>query len=132
MAERAGLTARHLLPDARALHGGLPYVAGITLGVFVYAIDGLSGCHINPAVTVGLLAARRLPIAAGVVHIVARVIGALIARLVAPLIREMPEEFAAAGGWAEFFGFGFLIVTVLAVSDGYAPKGEAASPSAAR
>lgn len=35
----------------------------------------------------------------------------------------MLEELAEAGGWAEFFGFGFLIVTVLAVSDGYAPKG---------
>lgn len=105
-----------------ALFGGMPYVAGLTLGVFVYAIGGLSGCHINPAVTVGLVFARRLSLAAGVVYVVAQIVGAMLARLFAPLIGDMPDEFSAGGGWAEFFGFGFLILTVLAVSHGYAPK----------
>ena len=104
-----------------ALLGGYPYVAGITLGIFVYAIGGISGCHINPAVTVGLLAARRLSLAAAGVYVLAQVVGAILARLFAPLVGEMPEEFAAAGGWAEFFGFGFLMLTVIAVTRGYAP-----------
>jgi aquaporin Z len=105
-----------------ALLGGLPYVAGITLGVFVYAIGGLSGCNINPAVTVGMVAARRLSLASGVVYLVAQITGALLARGFAPLIGEMPDEFHAGGGWAEFFGFAVLILTVIAVTDGYTPK----------
>src|SRR3712207_5420499 len=62
-----------------------PYAVGLTLLVFVYAIGGLSGCHINPAVTIGLVASRRFPLLEGIIYIVLQIVGALLARFVAGL-----------------------------------------------
>ncbi len=43
-----------------ALISGSPFVVGLTLAAFVYAIGDISGCNINPAVTVALVTIRRL------------------------------------------------------------------------
>ena len=59
------------------------YAVGLTLLVFVYAIGGISGAHLNPAVTVGLVASRRFPLVEGLLYVVAQVAGAWLARLVA-------------------------------------------------
>ncbi|OGX90977.1 hypothetical protein BEN49_05715 [Hymenobacter coccineus] len=59
------------------------YAVGLTLLVLVYAIGGLSGCHINPAVTVGLVASRRFPLVEGLLYVGAQIAGALLARFVA-------------------------------------------------
>jgi aquaporin Z len=60
-----------------------PYAVGLTLLVFVYAIGSISGCHINPAVTIGLMASKRFPVIEGIIYIVAQIAGALLARLIA-------------------------------------------------
>ncbi len=104
-----------------ALISGTPYAVGLTLVVFVYAFGNISGCNINPAVTVGLMAARRLPLATGIVYIVAQVIGALLARALAPSVAQLPS-YAAATFVGEFLGFGFLMLAVIADSDNYVPK----------
>src|SRR4028119_548508 len=51
------------------------YAVGLTLLVLVYTIGGLSGCHINPAVTVGLVASRRFPLLEGLIYIVLQIVG---------------------------------------------------------
>jgi aquaporin Z len=73
-----------------ALHGGLGGAGSIAAGVvatalafglvlvaLVYAIGPISGCHVNPAVTLGFIAAGRMKLAEGVAYIVAQVIGAI-------------------------------------------------------
>lgn len=60
-----------------------PLVAGLTLLVLVYAIGSISGAHVNPAVTVGLLSAGKIEPTAAIGYIIAQCIGAL---LVAPFI----------------------------------------------
>lgn len=105
-----------------ALLSGSPFAVGLTLAAFVYAIGDISGCHVNPAVTVGLLVRRKLPILWGVAYILAQLIGAILARLVAALINPVPASYASGNMFAEFFGVAFLILTVMAVSDNYVPK----------
>jgi aquaporin Z len=55
---------------------------GLTVMAMIYAIGPISGCHINPAVTVGLLAAGRLEPAQAVAYIVAQLLGGIVGALV--------------------------------------------------
>jgi aquaporin Z len=96
-----------------------PYAVGLTLLVFVYAIGGLSGCHINPAVTVGLVASRRFPLIEGIIFIALQVVGALLARFVAGLgwVGKLADDYQAGSPGAEFLGFGILMLTVAATTE---------------
>ena len=105
-----------------ALIAGTPYAVALTLAAFVYAIGSISGCNINPGVTVGLVAGRRLPVVAGILYLIAQVAGALLARVVAVLTVGALPAYHAGGPWAEGFGFAFLMLTVVAVSDKYVPR----------
>ena len=99
-----------------------PFAVGLALVVLVYAIGTTSGCHINPAVTIGLVAGRRFPLGPGVLYISAQIIGALLARLFAGLVGDLQPAYQAAGVFAEFFGFALLILTVAAVDANEVPK----------
>lgn len=55
---------------------------GLVLLALVYALGAISGCHINPAVTLGFLVARRIPLAEAVWYWVAQVVGAIVGALV--------------------------------------------------
>ncbi len=94
---------------------------GLTLAAFVYALGDISGCNLNPAVTLGLVVTRRLPPAVGLLYLVAQLAGAALARLLAPLIAPLPP-YAAASPAGEVVGVGFLVLTVLAVSTKFVPK----------
>ncbi|MEJ7678677.1 MAG: aquaporin [Segetibacter sp.] len=101
-----------------------PYAVGLTLLVFVYTIGSLSGCHINPAVTVGLVASKRFPLIEGIFYIVAQVAGALLARFIAGfgLVGKLAEDYKAGSTGAEFIGFGILILTVAATTENKVSK----------
>ncbi|MGA2392245.1 MAG: aquaporin [Candidatus Lustribacter sp.] len=58
---------------------GVALAFGLTLLTMVYAIGPISGCHINPAVTIGLWAARRFPAREIVPYWIAQIIGGLVA-----------------------------------------------------
>ena len=94
------------------------YAVSLTLLVFVYIIGGLSGSHLNPAVTVGLVASRRFPLGKGVAFIAAQMLGALVARLVAGHgLGTLPGNYSAGTVGAEFLGFGILMLAVVATTD---------------
>lgn len=101
-----------------------PYAVGLTLLVFVYAMGGLSGCHINPAVTAGLVASRRFPLGAGAMYVVAQIVGALMARGVAGtgLIGALAPDYRSGNALAEFVGFGILMLTVAAATENKVTK----------
>jgi len=103
-----------------ALLAPTPYTAlavGLTLAAFVYALGDISGCNVNPAVTLALVVTRRLPPVVGVLYPAAQLAGAALARLLAPL-----PPYAAAPPAGEVLGVGFLVLTVLAVSTKFVPK----------
>ena len=105
-----------------ALLSGSPFATALTLTALVYAIGNTSGCHVNPAVTLGLVAARRLAVGIGVFYVLAQLAGAVFAGLVANRVGQPPTEYHAGSAFAELIGFGFLMVIVAAVSDKHVPK----------
>ena len=58
---------------------GVAFAFGLSLLAMAYAIGPISGCHINPAVTLGILIARKIGVKDAVLYMVAQVIGAIIA-----------------------------------------------------
>ena len=129
---------------------GVALAFGLTLLTMAYAIGPISGCHINPAVTIGLFVSRK--IAAGDVlgYIVAQIVGGILAASVLLLIvKGLPGGYdpSIAGFAANGYGdhspgkFGvtsafvtevvltfFLVFTVLGATDVKAPVGFAGLP----
>ncbi len=64
----------------------IPVIAGLTVGVFVYTIGAISGCHLNPAVTLGLLSLRKIEPTVASKYIVGQTIGAVLALITAIVI----------------------------------------------
>ena len=104
-----------------ALLAGTPYAVALILAALVYGLGPISGAQLNPAVTIGLLVARRQPVVKGVLYLVAQVAGALLAAKVAPSIGDL-GRYSAGRPVGEFVGAGLLVLTVVAVSDKWVPK----------
>jgi MIP family channel proteins len=68
-------------PDATYGIFGVAVAHGLVLAVMVTALMGISGGHLNPAVTIGLVVTRRTRPVDGAVYIVAQLVGAVLAAL---------------------------------------------------
>jgi len=79
---------------------GVSLAFGLTVLTMAYAIGHISGCHLNPAVTVGLWVGKRIPGRDVVPYIVAQVAGGLLAGLVLWVIASGHPEFSVSGGFA--------------------------------
>jgi aquaporin Z len=79
---------------------GVSLAFGLTLLTMAYAIGHISGCHINPAVTVGLFAGGRFPGDQVLPYIVAQVIGAIVAAALLYVIVRGAPGFDLAKGFA--------------------------------
>jgi aquaporin Z len=81
---------------------GVAFAFGLALLAMAYAIGPVSGCHINPAVTLGLLVSRRISLPEAARYWAAQVLGAIIAAALLLVIAK-----ARAGGYdAGVEGFG--------------------------
>src|SRR5213080_4701434 len=81
------------------LHG-VALAFGLTVLTMAYAIGHVSGCHLNPAVTVGLAAGGRFPANQIAPYVIAQVIGAVVGAGVLYLIASGHPGFDLAGGFA--------------------------------
>src|SRR5215469_9774287 len=79
---------------------GVALAFGLTLLTMAYAIGHISGCHINPAVTVGLFFGGKHPGSEVVPYIIAQVIGAIVASTVLYVIASGAEGFSLSAGFA--------------------------------
>jgi aquaporin Z len=79
---------------------GVALAFGLTVLTMAYAIGHISGCHLNPAVTVGLAVARRFPAAEVAVYIVAQVLGAVVGAAVLYVIASGKPGFTLSDGFA--------------------------------
>jgi aquaporin Z len=122
---------------------GVAFAFGLTLLTMAYTIGHISGCHINPAVSVGLCVGGVLPPKDLVPYIVVQVLGAIAASCVLYLIAsgkagfDLAAGFAAngygehsPGGYSLFAGFLsevvmtlFFVLVILGSIDPRAPQG---------
>lgn len=58
---------------------GIALATGLILSVMFYAVGYISGCHVNPAITITAVALRKLEVDDGVAYLVAQVLGATLA-----------------------------------------------------
>jgi len=75
----AGVVASQSMPSGGSGMLGIALAHGLVLAVLVTAMAGISGGHLNPAVTLGLVVARRTTIADAGAYIVAQLLGAVLA-----------------------------------------------------
>lgn len=122
---------------------GVSLAFGLTVLTMAYAIGHVSGCHLNPAVSLGLYAGGRFPAKDLIPYIIAQVLGAIVGAGILYVIASGHPGFDLAGGFAsngygehspggytlvaslvtEFvMTFGFLFV-ILGSTHGNAPKG---------
>jgi aquaporin Z len=123
---------------------GVALAFGLTVLTMAYAIGHISGCHLNPAVSVGLWAGGRFPASKLLPYIVAQVLGAIAAGGVLYLIASGKAGFdVAASGFASN-GYGehspggftlqaalicevvlsaFFLIVILGATDARAPAG---------
>ncbi len=79
---------------------GVALAFGLTVLTMAYAIGHISGCHLNPAVSVGLAVGKRFPASELPAYIVAQVLGAIAAAGVLFVIATGKAGFSVAGGFA--------------------------------
>ena len=84
---------------------GVALAFGLTVLTMAYAIGHISGCHLNPAVSIGLWAGGRFPANQLGPYIIAQVAGALVAGGVLYVIASGKADFSLTGGFASN-GFG--------------------------
>jgi aquaporin Z len=79
---------------------GVALAFGLTLLTMAFTIGSISGCHINPAVTIGLWAGKRFPAAEVLPYIIAQVIGGILAASVLYVIASGAAGFDVSNGFA--------------------------------
>ena len=122
---------------------GVSLAFGLTVLTMAYAIGHISGCHLNPAVSIGLCAGRRFPASELLPYIIAQVLGGIAGAGALYLIASGKSGFSLADGFASngygehspggyslmaalltevILTFIFLMI-ILGSTDGRAPKG---------
>jgi aquaporin Z len=122
---------------------GVSLAFGLTVLTMAYAIGHVSGCHLNPAVSIGLWAGKRFPATELLPYVVAQVIGGIVGAGVLLVIASGRSGFDLGGGLAAngygehspqqysmlaglvteiVLTFMFLII-ILGATDGRAPTG---------
>jgi len=122
---------------------GVAFAFGLTVLTMAFAIGHISGCHLNPAVSVGLWAGGRFPAKDLIPYIVVQLIGAIVAAGVLYIIASGKAGFDLASGFAAN-GYGahspggysltaglvteivmtlFFVLVILGATDKRAPQG---------
>ena len=124
---------------------GVSFAFGLSLMAMVYAIGPISGCHINPAVTLGIILSKKMDAKHAPGYMLAQVLGAIVgAAVLMAIVQGAPGGYDAASAGFAANGYGeyspgrysmlaaliteivltfILVYTVLAATDIRAPVG---------
>lgn len=104
-------------PDLGIGFLGVALAFGLTVLTMAYAIGHVSGCHLNPAVSVGLLVGKRFPASELVPYVIAQVLGGIAGAAVLYFIASGQDGFQAGGfasnGFGEHSPGGYSMVAAL-------------------
>ncbi|MCG9731943.1 aquaporin Z [Shewanella sp. Isolate13] len=122
---------------------GVAFAFGLTVLTMAFAIGHISGCHLNPAVSIGLWAGGRFPASELLPYIIAQVAGGIAGAGILYLIASGQDGFSLSAGFASN-GYGehspggysltaaliceivmtlFFLLIILGATDSRAPKG---------
>lgn len=97
-----------------------PMAAALALGMFVYLMGGISGAHLNPAVTLGMLSVNKIKTHDAMMYIVCQLVGAVlamsIARAMSGLVPTVDYATALSSGVAEAAGAFILAFGVMSAT----------------
>lgn len=79
---------------------GVALAFGLTLLTMAYAIGHISGCHLNPAVSIGLVTGKRFPVSDLLPYVIAQVAGGICGAGVLYVIARGKDGFDLSGGFA--------------------------------
>jgi aquaporin Z len=121
---------------------GVALAFGLTVLTMAFAIGHISGCHLNPAVSIGLVVGKRFPASELLAYIIAQVVGAIVASGVLFFIASGKPDFVVGGFASNGYGAHspggyslaacflaevvltcFFLLVILGSTDERAPKG---------
>ncbi len=131
------------VPNVGIGYAGVALAFGLTVLTMAYAIGHISGCHLNPAVSLGLVAGKRFPASELLPYVLAQVVGGIAAAGVLYVIAsgiagfDVHAGFASNGfaehspqGYSMLAGFvaevvltAFFLMVIMGATDNRAPKG---------
>src|SRR5215471_20047112 len=79
---------------------GVALAFGLTVLTMAFAIGHISGCHLNPAVSAGLVVGKRFPASEFLPYVIAQVLGAIAAAGILYVIASGQASFDVNGGFA--------------------------------
>ena len=94
------------IPDLGIAYAGVALAFGLTVLTMAYTIGHISGCHLNPAVTIGLWAGGRFPAKDIPLYVAAQVIGAVLASAAILYIASRAPGFELSMGMLAANGYG--------------------------
>jgi len=106
------------IPELGLGYLGVSFAFGLTVVTMAYAIGHISGCHLNPAVSIGLVAGGRFKAGELPFYIVAQVIGAILAALIIRAIASGAEGYAgglASNGFGDHSPHGYSMLAGLTI-----------------
>jgi aquaporin Z len=113
-------------------HVGVAITWGLVVMSMIYALGDVSGAHMNPAVSIGFVLAKRFPLKSLPPYIIAQVAGALLASLVLKLLfptssllgATLPSGSEMQSFVLEFFLTFFLMLVIMTVAHGSKEQGQ--------
>jgi aquaporin Z len=124
----SAVLAANFMPETNLGIGlvGVSLAFGLTVVTGAYALGHISGGHFNPAVTLGILAAKRIEIRQAAVYVVAQLIGAVVATAIIVIIANGVDGFSVddsglgANGFADhspgLYNWGAALVAELVLT----------------
>ncbi|MDR1055035.1 MAG: MIP family channel protein [Prevotellaceae bacterium] len=101
---------------------GISFAFGLSVLAMVYAIGGISGCHINPAITFGMWIAKKIESKDAIMYMIFQIIGAIIGSGILFLITQncgamganaVSEPYSVTSGIIAEIVFTFIFVIVV-------------------